>query len=150
MFLFKIVCNIDENNSQITPKLILSILKKYEDVKVQILCDLSTLELCLIIAMKHHCEIYDRDPFNFKMIMARFTKFATNCASFKNIDEQMILKAFVKIKDLELILPLSLGESHSGQFQMFRFELTNSQVKAAVANSSLNTEVEVWAQSNLV
>lgn len=150
-FLFKLVCNIDESNSEITPKLILSLIKNREDDdKVQLLCDLSTLELCLIIAMKHHCEIYDRDPFNFKMIMARFTKFATNCASFKNIDEQMILKAFVKIKNLELILPLNVGESHAGQFQMFHLALTYSQVKAAVASSSLTTEVEVWAKSNLV
>lgn len=149
-FLFRLVCNIDETNSEITPKLILSLLNKCEDDKVQLLCDLSTLELCLIIAMKHHCEIYDRDPFNFKMIMERFTKFSTNCTSFKNINEQMILKAFVKIKNLELILPLNFGESHSGQFQMFHLALTYSQVKAAVAKSSLTTDIEIWAKSNLV
>lgn len=149
-FLFKLVCNIDQKNSEITPKLILSLLKKYEDDKVQLLCDLSTLELCLVISMKHHCEIYDRDPFNFKMIKSRFTKFAVNSTSFKNIDEQMILKAFVKIKNLELILPLNVGESHSGQFQMFHLALTYTQIKAAVAGTSLTTEVEVWAKSNLV
>lgn len=149
-FLFKLVCNIDETNCEITPNLILSMLKKSEDDKVQLLCDLSTLELCLIIAIRHHCEIYDRDPFNFKMIMDRFKKFATNSTSFKNINEQMILKAFVKIKNLELILPLNFGESHSGQFQMFHLALTYSQIKAAVANSALTTEMEIWDKSNLV
>lgn len=149
-FLFKLVCNIDETNCEITPNLILSLLKKSEDDKVQLLCDLSTLELCLIIAIRHHCEIYDRDPFNFKMIMDRFKKFAINSTSFKNINEQMILKAFVKIKNLELILPLNFGESHSGQFQMFHLALTYSQIKAAVANSALTTEMEIWDKSNLV
>lgn len=149
-FLFKLVCNIDETNCEITPNLILSLLKKSEDDKVQLLCDLSTLELCLIIAIRHHCEIYDRDPFNFKMITDRFKKFSTNSTSFKNINEQMILKAFVKIKNLELILPLNFGESHSGQFQMFHLALTYSQIKAAVANSALTTEMEIWDKSNLV
>lgn len=45
------------------------------DAKQLLLCDLSLLEISLIIAIRHHSEIYDRDPFNFEMIYTRLKKF---------------------------------------------------------------------------
>lgn len=47
-----------------------------KDHKIKLLTGLSVLEICLLIAIRHHCEIYDNDPFNFEIIHARFNKFA--------------------------------------------------------------------------
>lgn len=60
------------------------------------LADLSVLEICLLIAIKHHCEIYDHDPFNFEIILTRLNKFVR--ASHMNVyDRSIVLKAFEQL-----------------------------------------------------
>lgn len=69
------------------------------NTKVAIMRDLSVLELSLIIAMKHHNDIYDGDPFNFEIILTRLHKFQ-NTGDFQigPTDRAVVLKAFDVLK----------------------------------------------------
>lgn len=65
------------------------------DEKVQLYSDISVLEVILLIAIKHHTEIYDRDPFNFEMILTRCRKFQNSTQSRMEIVERPIaLRSF--------------------------------------------------------
>lgn len=74
----------------------LSIFEK--DDLVQTVQDLSVLELCLLIAMKHHSEIYDLQPFNFEMILTRYNKFVNANSNVQNVQRSVVLKAFEHIQ----------------------------------------------------
>lgn len=67
--------------------------------KVNIMRDLSVLELSLMIAIKHHNDIYDGDPFNFEIILTRLHKFQ-NSGDFSTgaTDRAVVLKAFDVLK----------------------------------------------------
>lgn len=67
--------------------------------KVAIMRDLSVLELSLVIAIKHHNDIYDGDPFNFEIILTRLHKFQ-NSGDFSTgpTDRAVVLKAFDVLK----------------------------------------------------
>lgn len=67
--------------------------------KMNIMRDLSVLELSLIIAIKHHNDIYDGDPFNFEIILTRLHKFQ-NSGDFSTgpTDRAVVLKAFDVLK----------------------------------------------------
>lgn len=68
------------------------------DDMVQILLDLSILELCLVIAMKHHEEIYDNKPMNFEMILSRYQKFANSNSNIQTAQRSVLMKAFEHIQ----------------------------------------------------
>ncbi|XP_014217384.1 origin recognition complex subunit 4, partial [Copidosoma floridanum] len=68
-----------------------------QDEKLLILEGLSTLEMCLIIAMKHETEIYDGEPFNFEKILTHYSKFANN-SPIEAVQRPVIMKAFEHIK----------------------------------------------------
>lgn len=68
-----------------------------KDDTIQTLQDLNVLELCLIIAMKHHIEIYDNQP-NFEMILTRYTKFSNANANIQTVQRAVIMKAFEHIE----------------------------------------------------
>lgn len=90
---------INDNNFSFNVEKIIKILEdKMQDDKVSILCGLSVLEICLIIAMKHHTEIYDRDPFNFEMIYNRFNKFSCSSTTMQGMEKEVVLKAFEHLK----------------------------------------------------
>lgn len=69
------------------------------NAKVDIMRDLSNLELSLVIAIKHHNDIYDGDPFNFEIILTRLHKFQ-NSGDFSTgpTDRAVVLKAFDVLK----------------------------------------------------
>lgn len=69
------------------------------NAKVDIMRDLSILELELVIAIKHHNDIYDGDPFNFEIILTRLHKFQ-NSGDFSTgpRDRAVVLKAFDVLK----------------------------------------------------
>lgn len=107
--LFRIVANVEglhEDRPTITSaKLAASAHRIIEDhhlqgdSKIQLMCDLSILEFSLIIAMKHHSDIYDRDPFNFEIILTRLHKFQNSGANaMENYDRDVVLKAFDVLK----------------------------------------------------
>ncbi|KAH8285493.1 hypothetical protein KR054_010001 [Drosophila jambulina] len=156
-FLFRLVAQLREESPHITADQMAALAAQYEaDDKVELLCGLSVLELCLIIAVKHHSEIYDRDPFNFEIIFARFSKFAKVSTTMQGVEQSIVLKAFEHLRIGELILPLSSG-SGSGtgkvqkEFEMHKMALTYGQIQQAVQRyQALPTEVAQWSQSSLI
>lgn len=94
-----ITISLNEQHDFFDVDIIKNLSQQYDiDDKIEMLCGLSVLELCLIIAMKHHCEIYDRDPFNYEMILTRYQKFANSSTTMQNIEKGVIMKAFGHIK----------------------------------------------------
>nr|XP_023016496.1 origin recognition complex subunit 4 isoform X2 [Leptinotarsa decemlineata] len=69
-----------------------------KDDMIQILQDLNVVELCLVIAMKHHDEIYENQPMNFEMILTRYIKFANANSSIQSMPRPVIMKAFEHIQ----------------------------------------------------
>lgn len=65
------------------------------DDKLQLGVDISVLEVCLLIAIQHHSEIYDRDPFNFEMILTRYRKFENSTQTrMESVERPIALKSF--------------------------------------------------------
>ncbi|KAL5284111.1 ORC4 family protein [Megaselia abdita] len=152
-FLFYVVSRISEKNPEITPELVNQIISTfYNDDKINILCGLSVLEISLMISIKHHSEIYDRDPFNFEIIFTRFSKFAKISSTMQGIERPVVLKAFEHLKKLEIILPVSsITGKVQKEFQMHKLALTFDQIKTAIKKyPNLPTEIGQWAQSSLV
>ncbi|XP_055919525.1 origin recognition complex subunit 4 [Eupeodes corollae] len=153
IFLFKIITHINDSHPTIKPEDISHISSVYEsDDKVQLMCGLSVLELCLIITMKHHSEIYDRDPFNFEIIFSRFMKFAKVSSTMQGVERAVVLKAFEHLRNLEFIMPLSsIACKVQKEFEMHKMALTYGQIAQAVNKyQALPTEVAQWAQSSLI
>lgn len=127
-------------------------LKIYEsDEIVKVLKDLNVLEICLIIAMKHHYEIYEQ-PMNFEMIFTRYVKFATAHSLLQSINRPVVMKAFEHIQNLELITFLNMGSSKlQKEYQLFNLAATNEQIKEALKGiSGLSTEIVQWADRKSV
>ncbi|KAL1123639.1 hypothetical protein AAG570_002715, partial [Ranatra chinensis] len=148
--LFSLVCRLNETNPFITLKDVEEVFTElFADDKVELLKDLSVLELCLVVAMKHQSEIYDCEPFNFEMITARYLKFATGHFSAVQITQRpVLLMAFERIKELEIIL--SVGGSHSKkEYQLYGLAVTGEQIDRAIASyPGLPTEVAQWAATS--
>ncbi|KAH8283539.1 hypothetical protein KR018_005225 [Drosophila ironensis] len=155
MFLFRLVNQLSGENYTLKSEMFQALVAQYTcDDKVDLLCGLSVLELCLIIAIKHHSEIYDRDPFNFEIIFARLSKFAKSSSSMQNVERSIVLKAFEHLRVAELILPVG-GGGGSGkvqkEFEMHKLALTYGQIQLAVQRyQALATEVAQWAKSSLI
>lgn len=106
ILLFRIVSSIESLNEEkvtITTSKMVSIIHRIvheyteSNSKIDIMLDLSILELSLIIAIKHHNDIYDRDPFNFEIILTRLRKFQ-NLNAMGSTDRAVVLKAFDVLK----------------------------------------------------
>lgn len=153
-FIFRLVAQLRPEAPHITGEQLTALAAQYEcDDKVELLCGLSVLELCLIIAIKHHSSIYDRDPFNFEIIFARFSKFAKVSSTMQGVERAVVLKAFEHLRIVELIMPLSssgMGKLQK-EFEMHKMALTYGQIQQAVQRyQALPTEVAQWAQSSLI
>lgn len=179
--LFQVVANIPEQTTAASAIDVTAIQKcidvfiEYDD-KIGILCSLSVLEISLIIAMKHHSEIYDHDPFNFEIILTRLNKFQ-NAANYKeNYDRELVLKAFDVLsvsnikstnlivwqsinipyflfyfKNTGLIVPVSLSSKGQKEYQMHQLLVTYNQIQTAVKNyKNLPTNISQWARSSLL
>lgn len=84
-----------DDNDTITVESFQEQLNKFEqDGTVQAIHDLSVLELCLIIAMKHHTDIFNKQPMNFEMVLTRYTKFANANSSVQSVQRPVVMKAF--------------------------------------------------------
>lgn len=150
--LFQVISYLSDTHPVLVPQDFIEIVEKSEaDAKISILCDLSVMELCLVVAMKHHCEIYDRDPFNFEMILTRFNKFAASTSTFQNISRDVVQKAFERILQLEFITPISStgGNSSLKNFRMYWLNLLVSQINTAVMKyAGLPTDISQWATTS--
>lgn len=153
-FLFRLVAQIKPEGPHITLEQLITLGNQYEcDDKVELLCGLSVVELCLIIAIKHHSTIYDRDPFNFEIICGRFDKFAKVSTTMQGVERSIVLKAFEHLRVVELIMPLTNGAPGKikKEFELHKLALTYGQIQMAVQRyQALPTEVAQWAQSSLI
>jgi origin recognition complex subunit 4 len=100
LFLFQIVSKLSDTHPKIEDNDVIRLVEHllFEDSKVKLMTGLSVLEICILIAIKHHCEIYDNDPFNFEIVLTRYNKFAFKSSTMQNIDREVILKAFENLK----------------------------------------------------
>lgn len=147
----EIIGKISEETPKPTEALILGVFRKHEtDDKVGLLCDLSVMEICLIISMKHHCEIYDRDPFNFEMIFKRLQKFSNTTSTMQSTcSRTAMLKAFEYLRDVEIVA--SINSKAQKEFQMYRLLLSYGQIKEAINKyQGMPTEIVQWAKSSLI
>lgn len=104
IFLFQLISNLSDNHPFIKEKDIVNLAEQllFDKDKVKLMTGLSVLQICLLIAIKHHCEIYDNDPFNFEMILTRYNKFAYKSSTMQNIDREVVLKGFENLKVCKL------------------------------------------------
>lgn len=109
VLLFRVISSIEDLNEQkcaITSSKMATLVHHVADSylqdnsKVLVMQDLSVLELSLLIAIKHHNDIYDGDPFNFEIILTRLHKFqnATGDLTTGPTDRAVVLKAFDVLK----------------------------------------------------
>lgn len=129
--LFRIVSSIedlDENKCMIQASKLAALIHRIVideylqfNMKVAIMRDLSVLELSLIIAMKHHNDIYDGDPFNFEIILTRLHKFQ-NSGDFQTgpTDRAVVLKAFDVLK-VSLICSLRFSTNSNSSYNSHSF-----------------------------
>ncbi|KAK9505534.1 hypothetical protein O3M35_009563 [Rhynocoris fuscipes] len=150
-WLFQVISKISEDTHFITDEIISEVIGNCNDARVELLKDLSVLEFCLVIAMSHHNEIYDGDPFNFEMIFKRYSKFASQNFSAQISQRPIILKSFERLAELELIMPINSGsKAFKKEYQLYNLLVTESQVKdAANSYSGLPTDVVQWSSSNV-
>lgn len=146
-----VISEIDlERNQFLSADLIIRIFNDtFRDFTVFALRGLSVLELCLVIAMNHQTNQYDDEPFNFGMVYRRYQKFTNECSVLVQSSRAVLLKAFQKLINLELISPVNI---HSKEvlkdFNLYRFNVTNEQVQEAVKNfPDLMPAIREWATS---
>lgn len=121
------------------------------DAKTNVLHGLSILELCLIIAMKHLNDIYDREPFNLQMVYNEFKKFLQRKShSMYNFDQPVVMKAFEHLQQLEVIRPVDAAASRAQrEYQLVRLMLDHSQIMEALQKyPQCPTDVKQWAESS--
>lgn len=153
LLLFQIVAKLDENHPNITVEDVtkLAISQNEDDDKVKLMTGLSVLEVCLLIAIKHHCDIYDNDPFNFEIIFSRFSKFAITSTTMQKFEREIVLKGFENLKHLEFIVPIGAVGKVQKEYQMHRMIPTPEQIDKAIRKyQNLPTEVEQWCKSSII
>lgn len=102
---FQLVCKLNANHTKIEVDDVTKLIDQLiSGDKAKLIAGLSVLEICLLIAIKHHCDIYDNEPFNFEIIFARFNKFAIKSSSMQNIEREMALKRFENLKVSLIVL----------------------------------------------
>lgn len=152
-FLFQIVSNsnLGETHPRIEPADVAKLVEVLTgDDTVKMITGLSVLEMCLLIAIKHHVKIYD-DAFNFEIIFARFTEFAGKSAVMQNINRSTVMKRFENLKLHELIAPIGIEGKVQKEYQMHQLLIYGDEIdKAVKIYQNLPTEIEQWAKSSLI
>jgi origin recognition complex subunit 4 len=114
--------------------------------------DLSIVEVCILIAVKHICDIYDNEPFNFEMIYHEFVKFKNRKFSTLPAERSVIFKCWENLVALELILPKA-GDRTRGQqleYVLNTFHLPQSVLKRSIEKYPMcPTEVIQWLNSSM-
>ncbi|KAF5270213.1 hypothetical protein FQA39_LY08427 [Lamprigera yunnana] len=114
--------------------------------------DLSALELCLLIAIKHHIQIYDEETFNFEIILTRYNNFVKRNSSIQYLHRSGVLKAFEHLQNLELIAPTAVSTvSHLKEYETFKLLITEQQLINGISKMNhLPTEIAQWVVSELI
>ncbi|XP_015366640.1 PREDICTED: origin recognition complex subunit 4 isoform X2 [Diuraphis noxia] len=117
------------------------------------LLGLSVLELCLVISICHHSEIYDQEPFNFEMIYDRYCKFASRNSTLLVTKRQVIIKAFERISVMQLILPAVVIENKNvlREYRLYKCSVNLDKVKTASnIYFRLPPVILQWIDSNII
>jgi origin recognition complex subunit 4 len=112
--------------------------------------DLSIVELCLLVAVKHITEIYDGEPFNFEMVFHEYVKFKRRKFTTLPEERSVVYKCWEQLLQLELVLPRP-GDRIKGQqleYVLNTFQLLDLR-KAVEKYPHCPTEVLQWVKSNL-
>lgn len=150
---FSLISDLSAERRQITADDVVRHVQELiaSDDKVHLVVDLSVLELCLLIAIKHHCDIYDNDPFNFEIVFTRLVKFSVKSSSMQNLPRETVLKAFESLKYHEFITPIGNEGRVQKEYQMYRLALFVDQIDSAIKiYRHLPTEVDQWSKSSLM
>jgi len=115
--------------------------------------DLSILELCLLIAIKHLSQIYEGEPFNFEMVFHEYLKFKRRKMATLPDERGVVSKAWETLVGLELVKPKGgAGKGAQEQFVLHVPSLaTCPDVLASAIEKLPNcpTEVAQWVSSSL-
>ncbi|KAK4884660.1 hypothetical protein RN001_000931 [Aquatica leii] len=116
-----------------------------------VLQDLSVLEICLLIAMKHHLQIYDDQTFNFEIVLTRYNKFVKSHSNIQEFHRAGVLKAFEHLQNLELIASATGVSSRQKEYEPFKLSITPEQIMDGITKTNhLPTEVVQWASTDLI
>ncbi|CAG9799307.1 unnamed protein product [Chironomus riparius] len=123
----------------------------FEDDKVKLINGLSVLEICLLISIKHHSEIYDNDPFNFEIILTRYNKFSFKSSTMQSIDREVVLKAFENLKYQEFIAAIGHESKMQKEYQMHKLLILPDHIERALQKyHNLPTEIDHWSKSCII
>ena len=114
--------------------------------------DLSILEICILIAVKHICDIYDNEPFNFEMVHHEFIKFKRRKFSMLPEERSVVFKCWENLLSLEFVLPKAGIRTQGQQLEYIlnAFHLPNTVLEKSIAQyPNCPTEVLQWASSSL-
>merc|ERR1719340_79295 len=107
--------------------------------------DLSILELCLLIAIKHLSQIYEGEPFNFEMVFHEYLKFKRRKMATLPDERGVVTKAWETLVALELVKPKGgAGKGAQEQFVLHVPSLaTSPDILAAAIENIPNCPTEV-------
>jgi len=114
--------------------------------------DLSILELCILIAVKHICEIYDNEPFNFEMVYHEFVKFKRRRLPTLPEERSVVFKCWENLLALELVMQKAGVRTQGQQLEYIlnTFHLPIPVLKKSIEHyPNCPTEVLQWAGSSL-
>ena len=114
--------------------------------------DLSIVELCLLVAVKHLADIYDSEPFNFEMVYHQYVKFKRQKCTTLPEDRSVVFKCWEQLLELELVLP-RLGDrvkSQQLEYILNSFQLSAEALRKGVEKyPHCPTELLQWVKSDL-
>jgi len=115
------------------------------------IADLSVLELCLLVAIKHLTQIYDGEPFNFEMVFHEYVKFKRR--KMPNLPEErsVVAKCWESLLALELVRPKGGAKTAGDQYSLHLPSLPAAPDVLATAverHAACPTEVAQWLASS--
>ncbi|CAG5131017.1 unnamed protein product [Candidula unifasciata] len=147
------ICQVNAAHPRVTAADVVTSFKLIStDTKSAMLHGVSTLELCLIIAMKHLTDIYDGEPFNFEMVYSEYQKFAQRRSGMQVYEKPVVMKAYEHLQTLELI------KSHAGgggaqvqkEYKLMSLLVHPSQILDAIQKyPGCPTEIKQWASQSI-
>lgn len=148
-FLFQIVSKLDAKCTTIEVKDVTKLIDQLigpEDT-AKLVAGLSVLEICLLISIKHHCDIYDNEPFNFEIIFARFCKFAIKSTTMQNIEREMALKRFENLK-VRPSITLKFPRMISIELNFHSIKNSSRRSEPTVKSKRNTKCIELWSYRN--
>jgi len=114
--------------------------------------DLSIVEVCLLIAVKHICDIYDNEPFNFEMVYHEYIKFKRRRFSTLPSERSVVFKCWENLLALELICQKAgdRGRNQQLEYLLNAFHLPSVVLKKSISKyPNCPTEVLQWLNSSV-